>query len=618
MTSKNDSIASSNFYRIGVPLILFGAALLIRIVYLQQIQEMPTFETVFMDERYHVELADQINSPEGYPDEPFFRAPLYPYTLAMLFTVTGKSFYWTRFIQSIVGSFIPVIIFLLGLRLFDRRTGLIAGIVAVFYPTFIYYDSALLITFLITLLSLLLLWWLSRLRYEKIIDYIFLGLLLGVAGLARPNILLFGPLLLIWFWIVIKPQLGLKRTLVRYVVVGLTAVIVILPVTIRNYKVSNEFILIAWQGGVNFFIGNNTESNGWAATLPGLDNTWEGSYNQAIAYAEAKSGKRLSPSEVSSFWYDMAWEEIDKDPGHFIGLLFRKARLLINGYEIPNNQNIYFVREYAGFMKPLLFNSWLYFPFGFVVPLALVGLFFSRKKWKTYLPCYLFILAYGGSFIFFFICARFRQPLVPLFILFAVYGLLQLIELIRKTNMKRLLVPGLILVLFLAESNHAMLGLDSNRTLAEDYHLMGVAYLERNNLARAEAEFNKSVSADPSYARSYNNLGLVYGRRGNHAKAADYFFKALTADPSIAESYVNYATTQIVRKRYEDAIRILHDAKSRFPLNDYIPYKLAMTYYELGQFDMAKTEIETALLINPNNQSARDVYREIMRMIQKP
>lgn len=156
-------------------------------------QSIPTFDFPVMDEKYHVELAEQINDT-GYGNEPFYRAPLYPYLLAMFFRITDSSPYWSRFIQIVFGSLLPLLIYLFGLKLFDRRVAFWAATIGVLYPTFIYYDATLLITSTMVILTALLLWQLYRLQDKPTLPgFIVAGLLLGLAGLARPNILLLGP-----------------------------------------------------------------------------------------------------------------------------------------------------------------------------------------------------------------------------------------------------------------------------------------------------------------------------------------------------------------------------------------------------------------------------------------
>ncbi len=590
--------------------LLFLTALSIRVIYLNQIESSPLFENPVMDEKYHVELVKQIKT-DNEPKKPYFRAPLYPYFLTTLSRATNGSFFSIRLIQIILGSILPILIYLLGIRLFRKKIALIAAFLAAIYPTFLYYDAALLITFLITLFSVTLLWALYKYKPSSFLSPLIVGLLLGIAGLARPNILLFGPFLFIWVVIILKEQIGMKKALLHYVIIGITALIVILPVTIRNYQVSGDPVFIAWQGGINFYIGNNHQSTGWSATLPGIDKSWEGGYTESIALAEKAKGRILQRSEVSDYWYDETFKDIAEHPAKFANLIIKKVRLLLNGYETPNNQNIYLSKEFSSLFNILIFKSVIYFPFGLLLPLALMGIYFSFSQWKKFLPIYLFLAAYSSSLILFFVCARFRQPMIPFLLLFAVYAVFKIKELYLEKNYKTLIIGSCIFIALLFESNHNILKLNQQRVKAEDYHLIGNAYLEQNNLRLAEQEYIKSVKTDPTFARGFNNLGLIQGRKGNHVQAQRNFKRAITLDPNVVESYVNYATTEIVQGNFDEAISILLDAQKRFPLDDNVVLKLGMTYFQSGNIQKAKQAVKKALLLNPQNKLTQSVWQQI-------
>ncbi len=595
-----------------VPLLIFLAAFAIRLVYLNQIKSLPTFGYPIMDEKYHVEVAQKIASGEGPDNEPYYRAPLYPYFLAALYRATGGSLYWSRFIQILLASFLPLIVFLFGLKLFDRRIAYWSSAIAVFYPTFLYYDASLLITSSMVLLTALLTWQLYYCQGRGPINFVIAGVLLGLAGLARPNILLLGPALLVWVWLVVKPLVGWKKALVRYLLIGAACLAVILPVTVRNYAVSDDFVLIAWQGGFNFFLGNNRQSTGWSATTPGIDQTWEGGYKQAIAVAEHSAGRLLRRSEVSGFWYGQAWEEIKKSPASFLALQIKKIRLFLNGYEIPNNQDMYLARQFAPILRPLMFNKVIYFPYGLLAPLAAIGLALSLAHWRRYMPIYLVLFSYIVSLLLFFVCARYRQPLIPFLILFAVYAVIRVVEFIRKKEGKNVAVFVAVLTLLVVESNHDMLGLDPKRTEAENHLLLGNAYLQQRKLAKAEDEFRQTVDSDPTFAQGYNNLGLLAANRRQLTQAAEYFRKALALDPTTIETHFNLATTYLDRGDTESAIGILERARQTHPLDDFLHLKLGMTYYEAGRIDDARRSVEQSLRLNPQSDLARQVYRQIL------
>ncbi len=597
-----------------IPLLLLVVAFGVRLIYLNQIQSIPTFESPVMDEQYHLHLARQINSPSGLEGEPYYRAPLYPYFIATLYKIFKGSLYWPRLVQIVLGSFLPLLVLLLGLKLFDRRVAWWSAVVAVFYPTFIYYDAGLLITSLMVLLTTLLAWQLLRCQQTfRWTDFIVAGILLGLAGLARPNILLLGPVLLLWLWLVIKPVIGTRKALLRYMVVGLVSLVVILPVTVRNYTTSGEFVFIAWQGGFNFFLGNNRQATGWSATVPGIEQSWEGGYRQAIAIAEQSASRPLKRSEVSDYWYGRAWDEIRQSPVSFLTLQLKKMRLLINGYEIPNNQDIYLARQFAPIIRPLMFTGPIYFPYGILAPLAIIGLVLSLANWRKFLPVYLVVASYLASLLLFFVCARFRQPVIPLMILFAVYAVTRLVGFIRKLDGKNAILFVAVLVLLIVESNHDMLGLNPARTMAENHMLLGNSLLQKQKNQEAEEQFRLARDADPDFAPAYNNLGMFAANRRQYVQAVGYFQKALQLEPTAVETYVNLATSYFESGRLLEAIKTLERVRQLHPLNDFVHLKLATFYFQAGRIADARRATERSLSINPQNSLAHQVYQQILQ-----
>ncbi|MBK7140537.1 MAG: glycosyltransferase family 39 protein [bacterium] len=594
-----------------IPLLIFLVAFGIRLFHVVQLESMPTFDDPTMDEGYHMELVKQINSPQGYPNEPYFRAPLYPYLLAFLFKMTGGSFFGVRIIQILLGALVPVLLFFLGKRIFNKQIGLWSGWIAVFYPTLIYYDASLLITLLEVLLSLstilLLVYSEGRSRWLLIAA----GIMLGLGGIARPTILLFGPALLIWGWFILRPQYGLKKAITAISLVGFSSLLVVLPVTIRNYVVADEFITISWQGGYNFYVGNNSKADGWSARVEGIDASWRGGYLQSIAIAEQAAGKKLTFSEVSDYWSTKTWQEISAEPGRFFGLLVKKARLLINGYEIPNNQDEYLPNEYSSVMNLLLHRGWLYFPYGLLAPLGLIGIGLSLRDWRKYLLPYLFIGAFSASLIAFFVCSRFRQPLVPLLILFAVFAVYKFIELWKAGKLKPVIICVIAFLALAVESNHDLLKLNMATVEAENRDLLGNAYLRKGKLDFAIIEYQKAVAANPTYGRGYNNIGTVLSRQGRFSEAAPYFQKAMQYDSRLPEPYINLSICYSETKDFANAVAILEQAKAIFPTNPPLYYYLSLAYVDLMRVKDAKIAAEEAVRLDPANQDFQRLVTEL-------
>lgn len=388
--------------------------------------------------------------------------------------------------------------------------------------------------------------------------------------------------------------------------------ITILPITYQNYKQSGDFIFIAWQGGYNFYLGNNKNASGWSAVTSGIDMSWKGGYDQSIAQAEQVMGHQLSKSEISNYWYDKTFTEIKENPSNYFSLFVKKIALLANGYEIPNNHDIYITKDFGIILKPLLFyNNFLKFPYGILLPFALIGFIFSFQQWRKYLLCYIFVFSYSLSLLLFFVCARFRQPLIPLLIIFAVFGISKLYQVFFEHRIKHILFYTIFVIGFLGLSNYNILKIKAHVVKAENHLMFGNAYLRKNNLNGAISEFRKSIEAFPTFERGYVNLGVILSRQKNYTEAIKYFKSAIILNPNNPVIYFNLSICYLKQNNYNGSVNILEKARRQFPMNEMIITNLAITYFTYGEIEKAKKMIEKSILLKPADLKVRNIYQEI-------
>jgi len=425
---------------LGCFLAVVLAALAVRLLYLAELSENPLFEHPILDAKVHHEWAQDVAAgkpwsvdPRSGDPIPYFRAPLYIWFLGGIYRVFGiDPGFAPRLIQSLLGALSCGLLFLLGARLFSRKVGLAAGLTAAVYWILVYFDNELLIVPLIVFLDLaaLLLLVMAAERRRWLL-YALAGACLGLSAIARPNILLFAPFACLWIvaWEWRRPQGGWRCGLGRAVLFGVCLLLPIVPITIRNYTIGHDRVLIASQGGMNFFIGNNPHSDGVSAVIPGASSDWWEMYDAANAMAARELGGRPQPSEVSRFFFQKAIAFMRDDPGAAAWLMLRKAHYFVARQEIYNNKCIYtFTEEFTPITR------WLVIGFGSVGPLALLGLGLCLRRGQRLrlFPLYGFVLVYACSVILFFVTARFRVPVVPVLILFAVYACFWLVESARR------------------------------------------------------------------------------------------------------------------------------------------------------------------------------------------
>ncbi len=424
MTSRPDPTADgtpaeSSFGR--KEWILFGSiialAFVTRLIYVMFMRSNPTFENPIMDPLYHAEWARAFVRGESFMEgQPFFRAPLYPWFLGICFELFGENFLVPRIIQAAMGAVSCGLVFLIGRRVFSTLTGTAAGIVAATYWIFLYFDAELLIVPMIVLLDLLALWLLLRAdASHKTSDYLLSGLAIGLSAIARPNVLLFG--LAVCLWIVIRRRREWQHGLLHAFLFGLACLVPIIPITVRNYSVGDDLVLISSQGGVNFFIGNNPQADGTRAVVPGTRPDWWGGYHDTIAMAEQAAGRPLKPSEVSRYFFGKSFEFITEKTGEWLDLTGRKFRYYWNAQEINNNKPIgFFAERYGGIVKFLPIGA------GLILPLGFLGLFLCFRRPGRLFPLWGFVLIYSGTVIAFFVCTRFRVPAMVILVILACEG----------------------------------------------------------------------------------------------------------------------------------------------------------------------------------------------------
>ncbi len=218
------------------------------------------------------------------------------------------------------------------------------------------------------------------------------GLVLGLSAIARPSILILVPVLPFVFRHAAAPRKGAENEPVRGYGRPLWSsagsLVFILPVLVRNFVVGRDFVPIASQGGVNFYIGNNPQSNGSQAMVPGARADLYGTYQGAIELAEKDAGRKLKPSEVSNYYTRKALDFIVTEPADAASLFFKKLYLFWAGIERSNDKYMQFFWKRYGLGRFPLPGFWL------VGPFALLGGALLIRRWREYSLLYLFVLSY--------------------------------------------------------------------------------------------------------------------------------------------------------------------------------------------------------------------------------
>uniref|UniRef100_A0A7C3Z3X0 Tetratricopeptide repeat protein n=1 Tax=candidate division WOR-3 bacterium TaxID=2052148 RepID=A0A7C3Z3X0_UNCW3 len=575
-----------------------------------------------MDPLYHHQMAISILTGGWLSEGCFFRAPLYPYFLALLYKIFGVNLLIPRIGQAIIGSFSCLLVYHLGKKVFSKKVGLIAGLVSAFYPLLIYFDGELLLTNLLIFLLLLAFYLLLNGR-------MFLsGLFFGLSAITRPNILLF---LFLFLLINLRNR---KKVFPFF----LGVILPIIPVALRNYIKGKDIVLIAWQGGINFYIGNNPESDGITAIIPNTRGSWWGGFYDARRIAEEEMKRELKPSEIDRFWLKKGIEFILKNPKKAFLLFLKKTYLFFNGYEISNNRDIYLFSRFT-YLKYLIHKlPFFFFPFGLLFPLSLIGIYFSQREKKKEGILYLFLISYSLSFILFFVTARYRMPLIPILIIFASYGGIRLFKersqsipfaifsvayILFNIDPFRITSPNLgqsytTIALAKKEAGDdegayqlALKAIKEDSLWVEAYNLIGVILTEKNRLVEAKKVFEKSLIINPYLPETYHNLGNLSYAEGEREKAKEFYRTAIRLDPYAARSYNNLGNIYLEEGKMKEALELYEKAYNLEPLFDIALFHSGLVYYYLGEKSKAFSIWKKVLKINPKNKLARLALQEL-------
>jgi len=528
-------------------LIVLLLGLVYRLIFLLSYYYSPDWEQLLVDSLFHDRWAMSIAAGNIAGEDTFFRAPFYIYLLGFIYAIVGHSLMAARIFGHMVGLAAVALTYLIATRLFSRRIGLIAGIIHALYPIAVYFESELLVDNLFAMLMELSFWLLLISADKKQMKYFILtGLVIGLAAVTRPVILALTPLYLIWIFIKIGPAANSIKNAVQ-LILGL--ILMITPVTLRNYMVADDFVLISSSGGINFFIGNNPDADGLSAAMPRpLGRNWE--IKDIKFAAEEETGRTMRASEVSNFWMQKGLGWAKDNPGDFIRLYGKKLYHCINNFEISNNRNL---KLFMGG-----FNIFKMTPLDFAVlfTMSIFGLgmlLINRRLGGSNLLMLAFIVIYMLVISLFFINARFRLPVIPYIIIFGAVGIDYLISIIKSPRLIKRAVPAAVVAVaacFISVTN--VYGLNRNDT-AGGYFNRANYYLYLKDLDKAADYYRLALDENPRYAEINLNMGVVQLKMGRGDSAEHYFKRELAQFPDNPRAYTNLASLYYLEEDYDRA-----------------------------------------------------------------
>lgn len=555
----NPILFGSYFKHYRKVLLIFFFSFIVRLVFLFQFKTDPFFNLLTLDSEYYSNWAIEIAKGSCLGNEVYFTSPLYAYFLAVLYRFFNYDIYWVLMTQFFLGSIHCVLIYLIGKRFFGEVVGLIGSLIAALFGFFIFLEGQILKNSLAYLLSTsaFLIYLISREKQKNIL-LILVGVLTGLTSLVIPNFIVFAPLLCITLFIEKARPLNKMYGIVA-VIAGL--IFTIGPVALRNYYVGDDLVLISYNGGVNFFLGTDKETDGGLKRSKLIQQVPLKEESSSKYIAEKTFGKILKPSEISHFWYVKAHNIIREDPVAYLNLILRKIYRFWNWRELTDNLDYYYFSE-----KYIVLNLPL-FSFGMIIPLAFLGMWLSRNEIKRLLPAYIFVLSFTFSSIPFPIFGRYRAPILPILMIFAAYGITTTLHKITKKELNDLAIGVSIFLISFVIINSG----DEKHNFSYMHQILGQIYLKQGKTDNAVAELKIAIRMDTQNAEARNALGKAYYKRN---------------------------MPHVAIKELETAIQIASNFVDAH-------YTLGLIFYELGEDKKAIEEFRKVMELDTTGEKSR-------------
>jgi tetratricopeptide (TPR) repeat protein len=589
-----------------------------------RLSAMPFFIPNGGDMKFYSDWALKIAHGVLSDHKAFYGLPGYPFLLALLFKFLNFDRFWVSIVaglmQALADSFTAVLIWKLALEAFSeeegqvspaRAIGWMAAVGWAFYQPAQAFSAVLMPTALAVAAFWYCVWELSRRREGRFslwAPWLPIGVLIGFQAMIVATILFVVPLALaaivlrfrdsqreqklkfsIWF----RP-VAAAALLVAGIFAGAS------PCWLHNYFVAQEPVMLSAHSGLNFYIGNNPLATGYPKMPPGMSAGQEGMLKDSITIAEKAEGRPLKHYEVSRYWSAKAHDYIAGHRADWLRLMGRKFMNFWDSFQYDDLSLI-----------TLFSNQGLLAPgprFGWVAALAIPGMIMAVARRRRAGWIVAAVLLHMAALMPVFVTERYRLAAVPGLLLLGAYGLWEFWSFLTRARWAPAISyacaglaaafcvgtrPADAALWSLDYYNTALKALDqgdyptARRDLETAYRYvpdnsevnfaLGLLWQEQGDVRRAETFYAKSLELNPRNLGAWNNLGVLASKQKAWPVAVNCFDKAIEIDSSDAKTY----------------------------------YLQGQAYAELGQWDKARTSIETALQLSPAQKEFQELAAQI-------
>jgi hypothetical protein len=255
-----------------------------------------------------------------------FKAPLYQYLLAAIFSISGFSFALFFPIQALMGGGLSILVSAIALRAFKSpQSGLFAGLAAAAHPTLLntasqpYNENVFFFLFFLCVWTFL--WWMASPSGGRAIAF---GVLAALTTLTRESAIL--PFVAMVVFAVLYQWRARGIAAVRSgAVMVAAAVLTIAPWTLHNYRQFGVILPVSSITGTSIGIGNNE-----CVAVGGLFVPYDGDIGCPSLDARRTALLQEMPKYPLTVWNGRAYgilgrEYVFQHPIDYLRLSFRRA-----------------------------------------------------------------------------------------------------------------------------------------------------------------------------------------------------------------------------------------------------------------------------------------------------
>lgn len=559
--------------------LIFGVALLLRIIYILQLRDAEFFENLIDDMAAWYNLAKDLFTGKGFST--LYYPPGYISFLAFLRMFCGDDHLFPRIAQAFLSAGSCALAYLICGKLFNKPVAIICAVLCVFHQELIFTSGEFMPQcfnmFLLTLCVYLTILVAER---NSIVLQLITGVTAGFAVWVRGDTAVFIPFLFIWVWI----RTGKFVESVRKTIFVFIAICVIVgAIIVRNYFYFHSFVFVSSNMGVNLWMGNNPGSSGKYG-LPEEYKPYIPEGEEDIL-VQQKLFQKITMRYIKEF---------PKDILRVAGYKF----LIFFSTDQPWNYEERALHSYLS--KVPLFSFWL------LLPLTITGFLLSFRQWKESFLTAIPVVGSALIYIIITVQPRYRIPILVFFTIYAAYIIYYIWTYFRT---KRYVALTLI-VAFVVLSRVILSANPKNinefailyENFAQGLRSQGMEDRAGEYAKKAETRYLDDIDwaiFPHAKAKSMYHLAGLYSQEGKYREAEELYLKAYKLNPNDFYLTIIAASMDMNKGKYAEAIRKYERALKIRPHDINLLLQMSGIYVHRKNPTKAEEMVKKAIRVNP-------------------